>query len=310
MISPRMGDEQELPLPQIDEHDRYEQQAQDLLAHQRAIGLAQPSGRAPDHPLAGHRAYRPLPPLASVIRSPAPDLDALAASLVRHLAPRFARPLLALTPTGEEILARAVSTAAVEISPSPLEASSAALRQARSWLAGRQRSGTPSTILAPAWGALTAYLERLRLRFRLAPDSCLVWLGELEDLERDGPRLPERALSLVGVESESIEVFLDLRTVASPIRLQPESSPGRWRALPLPWTALEVVDDQGLPATSGRLAVFDLATRHQPAYQLTALRAALADGVVSIQLPAEGSAAGAQRPHRLPSGSRKRANRP
>lgn len=188
----------------------------------------------------------------------------------RTLAPPPGRPVLLLASTGNappvsEVASAVSRSVAPEDLSHPIERDRVDSLAVRSWLAARQRAGTPATVIAsmPLAERLAAFLERRRLIFRLPSGSRLILLGGADALE---DRVPTALAASLGLTAGACSFLVALPSLTTPLRFTTDGD-GR-RVLQNSGHWIRYRED------AGRLVVTDLATTRQPALQLTELAVA------------------------------------
>ena len=224
----------------------------------------------------------------SVHHHPFPDLyrAVIDASFPAACLPRGGRPpMLALVPPRAELpdsslgfmvdhlLARfGDERSAHAFGPHGVEAAAA-----RSWLAARQRDQRPVLLLATAFALvdLLAALDRLGLRFRLAPGSALFLTGGFKGRQREHTleELAHGVAAALALPAAAIVEEYGMTELTSQCytRTLAGGPPGLF--FPPRWMRFRVLDAESLaelpPGRPGLLALFDLANVGSAVHLLT-----------------------------------------
>jgi hypothetical protein len=227
-------------------------------------------------------------PERSVHRHPYPDLyrAAIDASFPHYCLPRGDRPpMLSLVPSRElapdsslgfmvaHLLERHGGPgSAYAVGPRGVEAGAA-----RSWLGARQRSGAPVMILATAFALaeLLEALDRLGLRFRLAPGSAVFLTGGFKGRRR---ALDERELATaladgLGLGAEAIVGEYGMTELTSQAYTRTLLGGRGDLFVTPPWLRFRILSPESLEPLAdgepGLLALFDLANLGSALHVLT-----------------------------------------
>ena len=199
-------------------------------------------------------------------------------------------PMLSLMAAEDEATNYALSRWGAEDSLVAVSRDRIKAKEARGFMASRQRDGRPVVILAtvPTLVQLVDSLERLGLRFRLPAGSVVVDRGqepsEVETSESDSGELVDRVELALGIPAARVVRELGLAETITPLYTSNliGGSADRF-ALPH-WVQARILDPvslEELPAgQTGRVSLFDLATVSSPARVLTQLEGVVEhDGV-------------------------------
>ncbi len=144
---------------------------------------------------------------------------------------------------------------------------------ARSWLAGRQRDGRATVVLASAAALdrLGGALERQGLKLQLAPGSRIVRVDGVDS--RPAARI---CADRLGIEAAMLRGRLSVTGVPTPLFGQIDAHGGLGEIEPSPWLRVHAATDDG------RLAILDLTLRDGPFHLLTGTRGSVESGVVRV----------------------------
>ena len=189
--------------------------------------------------------------------------------------------------TSDEVVRQIWRHAATERSKTAFNGRRFDGKMARSWLAARQRDGSPSLLVGDSTTLtqLLDYLERLRLLLRLPAGTRIVEIldGHLPEPLSASPSA-NRLGTVLGLAPDSRQRLLSWSTLTSPCWTAQEQADDTAFTTP-PWVRTRAVAKNQSPLAEGmlgRLALCDLATTELPAWQLTELSAAVAGSSVSL----------------------------
>lgn len=195
------------------------------------------------------------PPMLALVPPRAQAPDSSLGFMVDHLLAHFGDP-----------------RSAYAFGPRGVEAAAA-----RSWLAARQREQRPVLLLATAFALvdLLAGLDRLGLRFRLAPGSALFLTGGFKGRERE--HSPEEIARGVGealaLPAGAIVEEYGMTELTSQCYTRTLAGGAAGLFAPPRWMRFRVLDPESLaelpPGRPGLLALFDLANLGSAVHLLT-----------------------------------------
>lgn len=227
-------------------------------------------------------------PDRSVHRHPFPELyrATIDAAFPRYCLPRGDRPpMLALVPPRELVADSSLGFMVAHVLErfgGPASAYAFGARGveagvARSWLGARQRSGTPVLLLATAFALadLLEALERMGLRFRLAPGSTVFVTGGFKGrrAEVDPRELATALVAGLGIAPEGIVGEYGMTELTSQAYTATQLDGRSDLFVVPPWMRFRVLSPESLEPTPsgepGLLALFDLANLGTAVHLLT-----------------------------------------
>jgi len=270
----------------------FDQLAIDLVARQleeRVVGCESSwSSLSPDH----LESWQAIPPIPTSTHGPTvyPTGDDESIALVmqacwRTLAPPAESPILLLAPTDATTTAGALALATYQATAGlglthPFAERRIDTSAVRSWLAARQRSGHPATIVATVElvGRLLRFLERRRLRFRLPAGSQLITIESSTETVEAPPTPSPSMVERLGLEPADTRRLIIVSTLTTPLLTRRGSDSTPILVAPGHWVRYRLIRGTSGPEDEvDRLAIMDLATTRLPCCQEIELRAVTGD---------------------------------